>query len=243
MAARTLTPELRRELREFLEEHKRCDLVAAYLFYLSKRFKVHPVLYPPGKMIFRSIEDAVKQLEAQDKLWRETQIRISYQKRTVNELTKKIYICPFSGKAFGDNTCSNALDAIYDHVSKCPENNEYSGGLKVKRFFVSEDPDVIKNYITERKQAVTKTAYTSVASGKLFGTKEAVIEDFKNHYVKEIDLVEVQNQNRFEIESSFLEFIQTYLNEEKITEFVEELAEEKEFLPYLSQWVEAEDEE
>jgi len=238
MAVRTLTDQLRTELRNFLKQHPKCDLVSAYLYYLSKRFGVHPVVYPPGKMIFRSLDDAVKRLEEQEKLWRETEIRISYQRRTVNENTKKIYICPFSGKAFGDNTCANPLDAIYDHVSKCPENTEITGGLKTKRFFVSEDPEVIQGYVQERKAPITKRAYTSVASGKLYGSKETLVQDFCSTYLKEIDLVDVQNQNRFEIETSFLDFIQTYLNEEKITEFVEELAEEEEFIPYVSQWVE-----
>lgn len=240
MATRTLTKELKEQLLDYLNQHKKADLVSAYLFYLEQRYSIHPVVYPVAKMIYRSQQEAVSQLEKEGKLWREAQVKISYQRRTVNEETKKIYICPFSGKAFGDNTCANPLDAIYDWVSKCPENTERTGGLRVKRFFVSDDPEVIKNYVKERKKPITKTAYTSVPSGKLFNSREAVIEDFKSHYLKPIGLADVQNQTRFEIEPTFLDFIQTHLDEDKITAFVEELAEEEQFHPFVAQWVEEE---
>ena len=74
----------------------------------------------------------------------DTEIKIGQDTRSVNEQTKKIYICPFSGKVFGDNTHPNPQDAIYDWVSTCAENNERVGGLRVKRFFVSEDPEMIQ---------------------------------------------------------------------------------------------------
>lgn len=72
---------------------------------------------------------------------------------------RKIYICPFTGKVFGDNTHPNPQDAIYDWVSKCPENKERLDGIKVKRFFVSEDPDVIKNYIQKRREPISKIVF------------------------------------------------------------------------------------
>ena len=51
----------------------------------------------------------------------------------------------------------------------------------------------------------------------------------------------MQNQNKFKIEEHFLAFIQKQLVEDKITAFVEALAEFDEFLPYVERWVEAED--
>ena len=139
---------------------------------------------------------------------------------------------------FGDNTHPNPQDAIYDWVSKCPENTERMGGLPVKRFYVSEDPEVIKGYIKERKSAIKKVVYSSALTGKLFNSKKAVIDDFKQNHVKHMNLYEVQNQNRFQIENQFLEFIQTYLTESNITKFVEELSENEEFEPFLGQWLE-----
>ena len=52
-----------------------------------------------------------------------------------------------------------------------------------------------------------------------------------------MSLVEVQSQNRFEIEAGFLAFIQKQLAEDKITDFVEALSESESFLPYIEQWV------
>jgi len=99
---------------------------------------------------------------------------------------------------------------------------------------------VIKNYIgkTKQKEPITKVVFSSVLSGKLFNSKEAVIKDFKRNYLKRLTLVEVQNQNRFEIEDSFLEFIQDQLVEDKITAFVEAMAEVKEFQPIVEHWLE-----
>ena len=44
---------------------------------------------------------------------------------------------------------------------------------------ISEDPEVIKNYIKRRKEPIKKVVYSSAITGKLFNTKGAVIEDFK----------------------------------------------------------------
>jgi len=148
--------------------------------------------------------------------------------------------CPFTGKVFGDNTHPNPQDAIYDWVAKCPENKERIGGLPVKRFFVSEDPEVIKNYMSERKTSIKKVVFSSAITGKLFNSKKAVIDDFKKNHIKYLTLLEVQNQNRYEIEEKFLKFIQTQLTEERIAHFVEALSEHEEFGPYLEKWVEIE---
>lgn len=227
-------------LKQFLEENRPAELVNTYLCFVENKFNLSPVLFPKDKKIFQSVEDAVKILEQQGALWHETEIKIGFSNLAVNEQTQKIYICPFTGKVFGDNTHPNPQDAIYDWVSKCPENTERQGGLRVKRFFISDDPEVIKSYIakTKPKEPITKVVYSSVLSGKLFNSKQSVIEDFKKNYLKQLSLVEVQNQNRFEIEDHFLAFIQKQLVEDKIAAFVEALAEHKEFVPYVERWIE-----
>lgn len=236
-----ISEKLKKDLKHFLHEKRSAELLTVYLFYLEHRLQIRPVAYVRNKMIYQSAEIAVQKLEEEGKVWRETEIKIGYGPPTVNELTKKIYICPFTGKVFADNTHPNPQDAIYDWVSKCPENTERTGGVRTKRFFVSEDPEVIKNYIKPRKEPITKIVYSSAVTGKLYNTKEAVIEDFKTSYLKPMTLVEVQNQNRFQLEDSFLNFIQNHLQEEKITAFVEILAEDEAFHPYVAKWVEAQE--
>lgn len=227
------------ELETFLEENRPSELVNTYLFFIETSFKLKPVLFAKDKMIYQSTENAIADLEKKGGIWHHTEIKISFGDEAVNEETKKIYICPFTGKVFGDNTHPNPQDAIYDWVSKCPENTERVGGLRVKRFFVSEDPEVIRNYIGKDglKQPITKTVFSSVLSGKLFNSKESVVEDFKKNYLKRMSLVEVQNQNRFQIEEGFLNFIQNHLVEDKITAFVEAMAEIPEFQPIVETWV------
>lgn len=242
MTSIVITEELKKELEQFFKKHRKPELVSTFLFFLEKKHRLQPVLFPRDKMIFQSSEGAVKYLEAQGKLWRETEIKIGFGPPTVNEETKKIYICPFTGKVFGDNTHPHPQDAIYDWVSKCPENTERVGGLRVKRFFVSEDREVIKNYIVNRKKPINKVVYSSVYSGKLYNTKEAVIEDFKANYLKPLTLVEVQNQNRYQIEEGFLAFIKKELVEEKLAAFVEALAQFDIFMPFVTAWIEEGDE-
>lgn len=239
-----ITEEQKKVLEQFLEDNRPAELLNTFLCYIENKFNLRPVLFPKEKRIYQSAEDLVKHLEKDGKLWHETEIKISFGHASVNEETKKIYICPFTGKVFGDNTNPNPQDAIYDWVSKCPENTERVGGLRVKRFFVSEDPEVIKSYIDKvkvKREPIKKVVYSSVLSGKLFNSKEAVIDDFKKNYIKTLSLTEVQNQNKFEIEDDFLAFIQKQLVEEKVTAFVEALAEHDEFVPYVERWIESED--
>src|SRR5579872_627612 len=237
--ALTISHELKTELLDFLKKNKNVDLVTIYLVYVEEKYHIKPILFPREKTIYQSLESLIQHLESQGKLWRETEITIQFGQQSVNEDTKKIYICPFTGKVFGDNTHPNPQDAIYDWVSTCPENKERVGGLPVKRFFVSEDPDVIKNYISTRKASIKKVVYSSVVTGKLFNSKAAVIDDFKKNHIKSLTLLEVQNQNRFQIEEQFLAFIQKHLTEDKIAGFVEALSHHPEFGPYLEKWVES----
>lgn len=244
MTKTVITEEQRKEIGRFLDESRPAELINTYLYFIELKHNLHPVLFPKEKVIFQSAEEAIHHLESEGNLWHETEIKIGFGHASVNEETTKVYICPFTGKVFGDNTHPNPQDAIYDWVSKCPENTERVGGLRVKRFFVSEDAEVIKNYIDKtkvKKEAIKKVVYSSVLSGKLFNSKKAVVDDFKRNYLKEMSLVEVQNQNKFKLEDKFLELIQKQLVEEKITSFVEALAEYEEFLPYIERWVEAED--
>lgn len=239
MTKTLINEEMKSALQTFLEENSPAELVTTYLYFVELKFELKPVLFPKDKIIYQSADDAVNVLEKEGKLWHEAEIRIGTSNE-INEQTTKIYICPFTGKVFGDNTHPNPQDAIYDWVSKCPENKERVGGLPAKRFFISEDPGVIANYIAKvkHKEPITKTVYSSVLNGKLFSTKEAVIKDFTANYLKPLTLVEVQSQNRFQIEEHFLAFIQKQLVEDKISSFVESLAEIDVFAPFVAQWLE-----
>ena len=234
-----ISESIKNKLLEFIKKNRKVDLVTIYLQYIENKFNIKPVLYPYEKTIYQSVENLIQKLESQNKLWRETEIKIQFGQQSVNENTKRIYICPFTGKVFGDNTHPNPQDAIYDWVSSCPENKERVGGLHAKRFFISEDPKVIQSYISKRKEPITKVVYSSVITGKLFNSKEAVIEDFKKNHTKRFSLQDVQNQNRYEIEEGFLNFLQEQLSEDKISKFVEALSKFKEFEPYLEKWLES----
>lgn len=239
-----ISDDEKKVLEQFLEANNHAELVNTYLCFLENKFDMQPVLFPKEKTIYQSSEEVIQHLEKEGKLWHETEIKISFGQSSVNEETKKIYICPFTGKVFGDNTHPNPQDAIYDWVSKCPENTERVGGLRVKRFFISEDPEIIKSYVDKtknKKEPIKKKVYSSVLSGKLFDKKEAVIKDFKMNYLKRMSLVEVQSQNRYQIEENFLSFIRKQLVGDKITAFVEALAEYEVFMPYIERWIEAED--
>ena len=239
MSTIVVTDHLKEALASFLRKNKKADLITTYLYFLEKKHHIKPVLFAREKTIYQSQEDLLRRLEDQGKLWRETEIKIQFGQQSVNDQTKKIYICPHTGKVFGDNTHPNPQDAIYDWVSKCPENSERINGLRVKRFFVSEDADVIKNYIVKRKEPMTKIVFSSAVTGKLFNSKNAVVEDFIKNQLKHLELVEVPNQNRYQIEENFLSFIQTQLEDSKISAFVEAVSEIKEFAPYLNQWLES----
>lgn len=238
MSKTLISEEMKDDLLAYLREGKGQELVDVYLHYLEKAFAIQPVLFPKEKTIYQNTETLIRKLEAEQKLYHEAEITIHFAPQSVNELTKRVYICPFSGKVFGDNTHPNPQDAIYDWVSKCPENHERVGGVKVKRFFVSEDPEVIQSYIPKEKQkeGVAKTVYSSLLSGKLFGSKKGVLDDFRSNYVRPMTIYDVQNQNRFQIEEGFLSFLQGQLQEDKVASFVEALAQHDAFNSYLEKW-------
>lgn len=235
-----ISENLKEDLLDFLKKNKKADVVTTYLFFLGKKLKINPVVFLREKKIYQGKEELVKLLEKEGKLWRETEIKIQFQRESVNEQTTKIYICPYTGKVFGNNTHPNPQDAIYDWVSTCPENTEKVDGLRVKRFFVSEDSEVIKNFIVKRKEPITKIVYSSAVTGKLYNSKQAVIDDFLQNQIKSIELVDVPKQNRFEMSDSFLPLIQEKLQEDKISSFVEGLSEIDEFSKYVDGWLEEE---
>lgn len=238
MAKFDISSNIREELKKFLKEESEADLVSTYLFYLETKHRISPVLFIREKAIYSTPDEVCAKLESQDKLWRETEIKIQFGQPSVNEETKRIYICPFTGKVFGNNTHPNPQDAIYDWVAKCPENTERVDGLRIKRFFISEDPAVIKNYIEKGRDPIKKIVYSSAMSGKLFNSKQAVIEDFKKTQLKAIPLAEVPSQNRFTIDEKLLGFIQEHLEEDKINAFVEALGEFPEFKEHIELWLE-----
>lgn len=242
MTTLMISKSIKNKLLQFLEIQKAPDLVSAYLFFLEKNCKVSPVILTIEKKIYKNSDDALAAAEKNNLIWKETEIKIGFIPPSVNIETKKVYICPFSGKAFGDNTHPNPQDAIYDWVAKTPENKERIGGVKAKRFYISEDPEVISQYIKPLKAPITKTVYSSVISGKLFNSKESTRQDFKEHYLKPISLVDVQNQNRYEIQQALLTFLENELQEDKMGAFVEALSDFSEFESYVGQWVEEEEE-
>jgi hypothetical protein len=234
-----ISEPIREVLKEFVSTTKHPELIATYLKYVEEHLHLRPVLFVKDKLVFKSSDDATRILEEQGKLWRETEIKIGYVTAEVDDQTTKIYICPFTGKVFGNNTHPNPQDAIYDWVSTCPENTERSAGLRVKRFFISEDPEVIRSYAQKctKKEPITKIVFSSAVNGKLFHSKEAVIEDFLDNYLKRVSLVEVEGQSRFQIEEHFMHLIEEQLQEDRIAAFVESLAELPEFLPCVERWL------
>ena len=240
MSSATISDKLIHEIERFLKKNKKADLVTTYLFFLSQKHGIHPVLYVKEKKIYQSEAEILKSLEDQGKLWRETEINIQVGQPTINEETRRIYICPVTGKVFGDNTHPNPQDAIYDWVSL---HGELVEGVRSKRFYTSDDPEMIKNYITKVRDPIKKKVFSSLATGKLFNSKKSAVEDFKQSQLKEIPLESIPAQNRFEIESHLLRWIEEQLNEEALSGFVEALCQHEHLTPYARNWLEDEDEE
>ena len=238
MSNLVINKSLKELLTDYLKKNKKSDLLTTYFFFLEKKYNIQPVLFLREKTIYQSKEEVLKKVEEEGKLWRETEIKIQVGQQAVNELTRKIYICPFTGKVFGDNTHPNPQDAIYDWVSRCPENKERIDGMIVKRFFVSEDPEVIKNYIQKRREPISKIVFSSGLTGKLFNSKKAVVEDFEKNQLKPMELIDVPGQNRFKIEEHFLTFIQDQLDDSKISAFVDAMSAYDEFSKHVERWVE-----
>ncbi|MCH9617195.1 MAG: hypothetical protein SP4CHLAM5_10980 [Chlamydiia bacterium] len=233
-----------KDLLDFVKKNRNIDLITTYLSFLEMKHKLSPTVFMKEKKIFLSEDHLVKTLEKENKLSRETTIKIQLGKKSVNSETKKIYICPFSGKVFADNTHPNPQDAIYDWVSRCPENTERKDGIRVKKFYISEDPEIIKNYISPQTKELSKTVFSSVVTGKLFNNRKGVVQDLLESHIKHIPMKQVTTQNRFELHDDFLEFLESNLEDAKVSNFVETLSERDEFDKYIAKWVaDAEEEE
>mgnify|MGYP003683027323 CR=1 FL=1 len=234
--ATKIKQETKKRILDYLQKHKGADLASVYFLFLEENYDIHPVVALNTRTIFPKGSDALAFLEKGGHIWKETLIKVSFDKAPVNAETTRIYLCPFTGKVFGNNTHPNPQDAIYDWVSNCESNSELTDGLPSKRFMVSDDPEMIKSYITPPKKTIEKRVFSSAGNGKLYNTKEAVIADFTANYLKPLSLLEVQNQNRFELHETLLAFLQEQLDESKVTAFVEALGEDEKFHSAIALW-------
>lgn len=227
-------------LETYLKKNKTADLLTAYLYWVQHTLHLAPVAYINNKMIYATEAAAVDALEKEGKLWREATITITFGKDRVNDQTTKVFICPHTGHAFGNNTSANPQDEIYDWVARHrPADVSPADPI---HFLVSEDPDVIRSYITHERTTRTKTVFSSFVSGKLFDNKKNVLKDFVKNYLKPISLVETQRQNRFEIAPDLLEMLQEQLKEQHIANFIEQLSVVDFFQPHIQRWLEDEEE-
>jgi hypothetical protein len=237
MATIVITENLKDELVRFLKKNKKTDLSTIYCYYLEKKHQIKPVLFIRDKTIYQSQEKLLETLEGQGKLWRETEIKIQLGQQNVNEQTKKVYICPFCGKVYADNTYLYPQDEICHHLSKqCKDNTQRVNGLPAKTFLVSEDAEVIRSYIPKQKEAKKKIVYSSAVTGKLFNSKQAVLDDFIKNQIKPYSFSEIPNNTRFNMEESFLAFSEKHFN--NIPAFYEVISRIDEFDPYMDQWSE-----
>ncbi len=237
-----LSEPLKEEILKLLKKQKQADLISVYLFFLEKSFNINPVLFVRNKIIYENREVLIQKLEQAGKLWKISEVTIPSEKPSVDEKTTKIYICPSTGKVFGNNTHPNPQDAIYDWISSHTGLTE-EGSLKTKSFFISEDPEVIKNYISKIKEPIKKTLFSSAVTGKLFNSKEAVIQDCVKNQIKAITLPEAINQNQYAIDEPFLAFIKEQLEESKISSFVDMISKIDLFAPYIGAWTEESNDE
>ena len=63
MAKVVITQDLKDSIDHFLEENRPAELINTYLFFIQIKFNIQPVLFVRDKIIFQSMEDAIKRLE------------------------------------------------------------------------------------------------------------------------------------------------------------------------------------
>lgn len=234
-----ITTEQKAHLLNFLKKTKNVTPLMGYCAFLEDKHHLKLVICPREKIICQSMADLVAYLEAQGKLWKQTECSIQYSRPLVDHNTKQIYICPHCGWAVGDNT-DYPTDAICTHVKKCPKNHERIGGLPTDRFIISKNPEDIKKHIPEKKSSVQKVVFTShFDPKKVFISKQAVIDDFKKSYVKSVSLSEAASAVLEEkpepiIEEKLKAFIDQQIQE--FDAFIQILAEDKNFELYLKKW-------
>src|SRR5262245_23800870 len=107
MAKLLVTESQKSVLHSFLVENPFAELVNVYLFFIGKKYNIQPVIFLRDKLMYRSEVELINKIEKEGKIWREAEVKIDYGSPSVNEHTTRIYICPFTGKVFGNNTHPN----------------------------------------------------------------------------------------------------------------------------------------
>ncbi|EPP28541.1 hypothetical protein CP8484711_0181, partial [Chlamydia psittaci 84-8471/1] len=79
-----ISGSIKQKLLQFLGKQKAPELLATYLFYLEQALNINPVVFVRDKIIFKTPEDAIRILEEDKKVWRETEIQICSGKPEVN---------------------------------------------------------------------------------------------------------------------------------------------------------------
>lgn len=227
-----------KDIQKYLTEKREVEVLSAYFFFLEKVHTLSPVLSLKDKVIYSTKEHALQTLEEKNALWKEVKVLVKKGNFHVNEYTKKIYICPFSGKVFGDNTHPNPQDAIYHWVANCPENKENDHGMKTKRFYVSEDPKMIKKYLDLKVNDEVRVVYSSLASRKLFQDREGIRKEYEKKYLSQISLEESYEQEKYQLEAELSELLKRELVEEKVQEFAYALSQRELIYPLIRHWFE-----
>jgi hypothetical protein len=67
MTNTVISESLKEDLERFLKKNRKADLITTYLYFLEKKYNVHPVLFIREKTIYESQMISLR-LEAQNKL-------------------------------------------------------------------------------------------------------------------------------------------------------------------------------
>ena len=70
-----ISEEIFKHLLNFLKKNRNINLITAYLSYLSSKHDLDPVVFMKEKKIFLNRDHLIKTLEAENKLWRKTEIK------------------------------------------------------------------------------------------------------------------------------------------------------------------------
>lgn len=209
---------------------KGIDFTEVYLSIVRELYDIDPVYYVQNKTLYKNREDARRHLCEHGNAIETLKIVVHEEAPAVDENTSKIYICPFSGKVFGNNMFSHPEDAIYDWVAKLPNNEISNSGVRKKRFFVSTDRALIVSYLHPSEKQF-KIVYKIQGSGNLFLSQE----DAELHLINSLgsmSLKNVLNQNKLVLEPSFLSLCQELLEEsciQKVSAILNDIPQLSEF--------------
>eukprot|EP00105_Crassostrea_gigas_P044026 XP_019928174.1 PREDICTED: uncharacterized protein LOC109620371 [Crassostrea gigas] len=188
------------------------EFTELFLNFITLEYDIRPVLYLGNRTIYRTPEEAFEKLTKNDEAYTCIKLNTVGHKPEVDNETTKIFICPFSGKVFGNNMFLHPEDVIYEWVMNCPENKVGKSGMKERRFYVSEDPKLISSYKKE-EVVETKEVFKSISSKKLFLSQEDAIEDVKKS-LKPMSISEVVSQKKHKLDDDFIELLQKVLDED-----------------------------